>query len=365
MKDNFTTIKYSIQNEKFKYNTRKSELKKGSLVFRGKHPLKEVENYKESLKRKKLLKRYDDNYYQLNKTIKVGGLMAFNLCSKELKKEFEIDYPIVINHRDEAIKQEFEINNIVSTDSIFHNNVNINALKMIDISELESNFDFISEHDPNNFSPIENLIKKILISFNYISKVSRHGIAEKDECDIVDEITGKQVEVVTEFKNRLKYDKTPQKNIEALVVECVDNNLIHTSPALIKKYVKNNYTDTYEKQLAIFCIGSKRAVSSMLKKLSSNLNRETVKNNFSVIYLLYYDLITETYYWYPSRDNKVIKLDNIKEKMIYKRKINYSDMKDNNKYLMTCINIFNEETLITYLTKSEIESFVTKMKIIL
>ena len=40
MKDNLSTIKYSIQDEKFKYHMAKSELKKGSLISKKIHPIK-------------------------------------------------------------------------------------------------------------------------------------------------------------------------------------------------------------------------------------------------------------------------------------------------------------------------------------
>ena len=140
MKDNLSTIKYSIQDKKFKYHMIKSQLKKDSLISKKTHPLKEVENYKKKLMNKKLLENYNADYYVLKKTIKVGGLMAYNLYSGKIKKEFEINYPIVINKSDDMIKQEFKIKNIFSIDSILHNNVNIGAYKLKKISKLEINF---------------------------------------------------------------------------------------------------------------------------------------------------------------------------------------------------------------------------------
>ena len=137
--------------------------------------------------------------------------MAFNLYSGIIKKEFEIDYPIVINKNDDMIKQEFEIKNIFSTDSILHNNVNVGAYKLNRISKLKMNFNFISEHDADKFAPVEEVIKNLLIKYSHISNRARHGISKLKECDIVDETTNKQIEVITEFKNRLKKDKTPQK----------------------------------------------------------------------------------------------------------------------------------------------------------
>ena len=70
MKDNLSTIKYSIRDEKFKYHIAKSELKKGSIISKKIHPIKDVENYKIKLINKKLLKEYNNDYYILKKTIR-------------------------------------------------------------------------------------------------------------------------------------------------------------------------------------------------------------------------------------------------------------------------------------------------------
>lgn len=365
MRDNLSTIKYSIQDEKFKYHMAKSELKKGSLISKKIHPIKDVENYKIKLINKKVLKDYNDDYYILKKTIRVGGLMAFNLYSGIIKKEFEIDYPIVINKNDDMIKQEFEIKNIFSTDSILHNNVNAGAYKLNRISKLKMNFNFISEHDADKFAPVEEVIKNLLIKYSHISNRARHGISKLKECDIVDETTNKQIEVITEFKNRLKKDKTPQKNIDMLVIECVDNNLIKTSKALIEKYIKKDYDSKYEKQLAIFCVGTRQAVATMLEKLVENLKEKVIKNNFNKLYVLFYDFVKEEYYWYPTTNNDIEKVDNIADRIIYKTDINYKNMLDDEKYLIECKNIFNSETMITYLTGKEIKDFANKIELIM
>ncbi len=365
MKDNLSTIKYSIQDKKFKYHMIKSQLKKDSLISKKTHPLKEVENYKKKLMNKKLLENYNADYYVLKKTIKVGGLMAYNLYSGKIKKEFEINYPIVINKSDDMIKQEFKIKNIFSIDSILHNNVNIGAYKLKKISKLEINFNFISEHNADKFSPVEEIIKNLLIKYSHISKHARHGISKFKECDIVDETTNKQIEVITEFKNRLKKDKTPQKNIDMLIIECVDNNLIKTSKALIEKYIKKDYTSKYEKQLAIFCIGTRQAVVTMLEKLADNLKETVIKNNFKKLYILFYDFVKEKYYWYPTEKNDVKKVNNIVDRIIYKTNINYKDILNNEKYLIECKNIFNSDIMITFLTGKEIKDFANRIELII
>ena len=365
MKENSKSAHYSIQKEKFKYHIVKSELKKGSLISKKIHPLKEVEIYKQKLITKKCLKDYNEDYYILRNTIKIGGLMAYNLYFGEIKKEFERVNPIVINTNDTLIKQELHMKNILSINSILHNNFCIDAYKLKKISTLEMNFDFISEHDPDKFSPVEEIIKKRLIKYSYISDQSRHGIASLKECDIVDEINGKQIEVITEFKNRLKKDKTPHKNIDMLVIECVDNVFIKTSKALKEKFLKKSYTNQYEKQLAIFCIGNWESVVTMLEKLVKNLQEEVIKNNFTKLYILFYDFVNESYYWYPTLDDEIEKIENISEKIIYKTETKFCNIKKGNKYLIECENIFNSDIMIAYLTSEEINTLVNKINLII
>lgn len=365
MKNNSKSITYSIKYEKFKYHIIKSQLKKGSLIAKNDHPLKEVEDYKRKLIHKKVLKHYNNNYYILKRTIKIGGLMAYNLYSGKTKKEFEIDYPIVINKNDNMIKLESKTKNIISTDWILHSNLNMSAFKLKRISKLEMNFNFISEHNADRFIPVEEVIKNLLIKYHYISNQARHGISNLKECDIVDEATNKQIEVVTEFKNRLKTDKMPQSNVDMLVVECVDNDFIKTSKALIDKYIKKDYTDKYEKQLAIFCIGNRKAVGTMAEKLINNLKDKVIKNNFTKLYILFYDLVKEEYYWYPTQNNDVKKINNIADKIVYKTYINYNDVLDDEKYLIECESVFNSETMISYLTGKEIKAFASRIDLII
>ena len=150
-----------------------------------------------------------------------------------------------------------------------------------------------------------------------------------------------------------------------LVIECVDNYLIKTSKALIEKYIKKDYDSKYEKQLAIFCVGTRQAVATMLEKLVENLKEKVIKNNFTKLYVLFYDFVKEEYYWYPTTNNDIEKVDNIADRIIYKTDINYKNMLDDEKYLIECKNIFNSETMITYLTGKEIKDFANKIELIM
>lgn len=362
MNKKLKTIKHSIQDNKFKYNIIKAQLKKGTYISKKIHPIKEVENYKNKLIESRILKSLNLDYYVLKKTIRIGGLMAYNLYAGELKDEFEINYPIVLNY--DKIEKEFKIKNIYSIDNIFYNNLNIDAFRLEKISNIYMNFDFINEHNPNKFMPVEETIKNQLIKFNYITSKARHGLVKDKECDIVDEESEIQIEVVTEFKNRLKKDKSPQNNIDMMIIEYVNNNLIKPSDALLKKFIKKDYNDKYEKHLAIFCIGNIETVNTMLKKLAEELKEQVIKNDFKKKYILFYDLVLEKYYWYPDDNDNVILVNDVKEKIIYKKEINYSDMINEEKYFLECKNIFTSDVIIVCLKKNEIEDFVNKMRIL-
>lgn len=365
MAENHSTIIYSIQDYGFKYHLEKAELKKGSLISKKVHPAIEVEDYKTKLIKKRVLKDYNQYYYILKKTIKIGGLMAYNLFAGENKEKFDINYPIVINSKYDSFGNEYYIKNIFSTDSILHTNVAISSYKLKKVSSLKMNFDFIREHEPNKFSPIERVIKDLLVRYSYIDKRARHGIDTLKECDIVDEKNSKQVEVIVEFKNRLKNDKMPQNNIDMLVIENTDNNLIQTSKALINKYEKKEYTEKYEKGLAIFCVGNRESVITMLNQLIKNLKSKTVKNNFTMLYILYYDMVRDEYYWYPSLERDIEKVAGISDKIIYKKEIDYNEMVDDEKYLIECKSIFNSGIMISYLTGKEIRDFAKKIDLII
>ena len=103
----------------------------------------------------------------------------------------------------------------------------------------------------------------------------------------------------------------------------------------------------------------------MLEKLVENLKEKVIKNNFTKLYVLFYDFVKEEYYWYPTTNNDIEKVDNIADRIIYKTDINYKNMLDDEKYLIECKNIFNSETMISYLTGKEIKDFANKIELIM
>lgn len=359
--NNRSTIIYTMNTPGFKYHIVKGEMKKGSIISKKTHPIAIVNEYKKKLiNTKKLLDKGE--YYVLKETIKVGALMAYNLHTGELEQNIDSKNDIIINHNDKKIIDEFGIDNVYSTDAILRNNEYKDSMLIDSIYEISVNFDTLSNQNPDEFSEVEKLFYNVLIDEKIIYSDSRHGKTENKECDIVDEKKNIQIEIVTEFKNRIKQDKTPHRNIELFMIEMVDNNLIHSSKAILKKFFEKTYTNKYNKQIGVFCFGNQKSVKIMLEKLKENIKGKNVKNDFSAIYIIWYDCIYDEYYFYNS-NGKIKKLNNIKTKIVCKKKIQFEDMQNNHKYLLVLKNVFKSESAVSYLTKEDIIDHLKNLNI--
>lgn len=348
------TIIYTLNGTNFKYHITKGQLKKESTIAKKEHPIQEVNDFRESLRKKGLLTECKNNY-RLKKSIKVGALMAYNLHTGKLEKNIKSNNNLVIRRNDKKLKEEFDLENIYSTDSDIRNFENMDSMKIDNICEVELDFSKLSNHNPDQFSDVELLFFDVLKQENIIDKNSRHGISGNKECDIVDEKNKIQIEIVTEFKNRMQKESQPQKNINMFLLEAVDNNLIVSSKAIINKFCTKKYTNKYEKELGIFCFGSTLAVKRMFRILKGTLQQQSVKNKFIKIYIIWNDFINDKFYLLNSNDKKTKELNNINLKVLNKNKVNYCEMKDNERYLITFKNIFNDKVAIGYFTKQEIK----------
>lgn len=302
-------------------------------------------------------------YYILKDTIRVGATMAYNLHCGDFKSEIESNNDIVVNCLDKKVIEEFDMKNIYSTDAKLRNSLSLDSMELIGLKEVEIDFSVLSDPNPDNFSKLEKNFCDVLIQESIISNNVRHGLTANNECDIVDEERGIQIEIVTEFKNRLKKDKTPQKNIDMFMIEAVDNNLIKSSKALIKKFMDKSYTNNYELELGIFCVGPKSSIKTMLEVLSNNLKNGNVKNDFKKIHILWYDFITNKYYLYSSYGNLNKELQDLNLGLVKMKDINLVDMHDGRKYLMVLKNIFGKEGAISYLEKKDILTRIKELRI--
>lgn len=360
--DNKTTISYTIKEIDFKYHIVKGELKKGSTISKKQHPINEVNNFRESLKRRGLLLDCKNNY-KLKKTIRVGSLMAYNLHKGELEKSIGSNNSIVIRHDDEKNIEAFVAGNIYSTDSNIRNYERMDSMVIDSIYEVDLDFSKLSNHNPNEFSDVELLFFDVLKKERIISENSRHGLSDKRECDIVDDKNKVQIEIVTEFKNRIFNEKQPHKNIEMFLLEEVENNLTISSEAILKKFCTKEYTNEFEKELGIFCLGSNLSIRKMVQVLNESLKNKNIKNDFTKIHIIWNDFISDKYYLFNSNDESVKELKNIKLKILNKNKIDYLHMEENKKYLIISKNIFDGNFTIGYFSKQQIEERVKALRI--
>ena len=202
----------------------------------------------------------------------------------------------------------------------------------------------------------------MLVSEKLISKDSRHGRASDGECDIVDEKNEIQIELITEFKSRIKKDKMPHKNIESFMLEFINSNLIHTSEALKEKFFDKEYTNKYKKGLGMFCFGDRTVVEKMLKKLLEQIKKTSVKNDYTRLYIIWYDLINDEYWLYSSSTIKPIKIES-RFKIVNKKKIKYEEMDDQSNYLVLLKCIFKPLFIISYLSKKELIALIKRNNI--
>lgn len=365
------SLRSTIRWQGFAYHIEKSQLHKGSLISKQKHPLKQVEEFKRKLFQKNKLQDRGDHYI-LKKTISVGYVMALNLHYGKFVNTQNSKLNKAKNDYLTAIKpstiNELKLGNISACGAPLHKSYFQDSLILEELIEVEINFNVISKHNGDKFSTIEKLFYDTAIDMGLISKESRHGISLQHECDIVDEVNGIQIEVITEFKNRFPKDKIPHKNLGAMSLELVGNNFIHTSSAMSDKYYKKTYTSKYAKILAIYCIGNESAVEGMLKSIIKDIdNKGKTKNKFENVWIIYNDFIrNKTFFMYSIKNHVPIKKEIKTNVGILSRK-RHASLKELNKtgsYYVYAKSIFNKNDTITGVLEGyEIQKLANRLHI--
>lgn len=357
----------------FAYNVAKSQLKKGSTVSKKIHPVEQVEKMKyKLLATGKLID--SGTQYTLKKTITTGILMAYNLHYGEL-----------INSRSEnwrkggyyafankKIEKEIMIKNIATSESTIITSEFLDSLRLKEISKVMLDYSYLNEHNGDDFSPIEKLFFDELSKRRVISRKSRHGLTKDNECDIVDEENRIQIEVITEFKSRIKKTKAPQDDFDSIGLECIGNIFIKPSKALLDKYYKKNYTNRYKKHLAIYCLGDRNAVIGLACAIQENFKQMgKTKNDFENLYIIWNDFYNgnRTYLMYSisgSKDNPLVEEIHTDISIIKKcGETNYSQLDPDEYYILNTESIFDDKTAVGILPGSEIVKIINKLKIII
>lgn len=366
---NRSSYKYCIKAEGFKYHILKGQLYKDSTISKLVHPFSEVETIKEQLKKRHLLKDVGEKWI-IKRTIHIGLMMAINLHFGTIIKENPFEQNIIIPAEDaEQIKQQLPDKGFIVTDSELQKRLSKDSIALEKLYELFIDYDFFRNHKSDEFGRDEFFVCKCLQHKGVLSSEIRHGNADKCEADIIDEKTGKQYEVIFEFKNTIskKKDSIKFSNPEYLLPEIVDNYYIHPSKSLIGKFIDKEYTDRFEKNLVIFTFGTYSSTKTLLSVLGKKLEskEKNIKNHYKDIYIFTYDFVDSRLLFLQVTDPKYDEIDFCEEELgfISKKEINYDNIVDDTNYLMVCKEIFSGEENIGFFSGNEIKQFVKELRI--
>ena len=343
------SISHTVREMGFKYDILKGELSHGCIISKSVHPISEVEVLKEKLLGRNYLKNAGTHWI-LKKNIRTGLLMAVNLHLGYFVAEPPYKQDIIVTSEEaDKLRENLEQKHVcVSNSDIVMKSLR-DTLRLSSVNIMEVNQSIFKHHEPNTFAPEEAFVLRILQNRGVISSSARHGISERNEADIVDEIRKEQFEVVYEFKTELSKKKMKPGFIfspEILVLQLVDNPFIHTSNALKKKFMKK-YIKQYRPNLVILTFGTEDVVISMLESLSDNLYKEdNVELNFSQIYIVSLDFLREQALFFRISATGAFHIERFPCKndelgFIKLTPICFETIEDTRKYLMICDGIFD------------------------
>lgn len=346
------------KDSSFRYHFTKGYFLAGSRISNLTHPVNEVNELRESLLRsKKLIKRGSDIFLKSN--LKIGLLMAYNLHCGKLENELEslsqdLNLYKIISELPYFFKGE-----IVSTGNEFFINLYRKCVKFKSISSFALNYEFLKGEHPNEFSQSELFTAKILHKHGFLTADFSHGNIDLNECDIVDNNLNIQIEVTFAFKTELMdRKKRPFYDVERILSEFNDNQFIRPSESLMKK-MSNEYSPELTPFLAVLMIGTADSSLKLFERLIDKLESQGLQvSPFSGYFFITYD---------PMKDHICI-LSTIKNEIIYdedcndftfvkKEPIDFSDMNEDEKYLVSLKDLFTNENQLLLMNKRDFMSY--------
>lgn len=356
------TIQYVIQEEGFKYHTRKCVLMKGSIVSKDIHPVNEVEQLKKELiKAKRLSDKH--THYICKKNIRTGALMAYNLHQGHLVSELP-QFTITINGRpgeDTNIKEAFKLgSNVFSADNDYPRLIEKDCFKVRKIIKGSLCKDFFEREHGENFSIIELFVTEVLESVGVL-KNYRRGDAKKKECDIVDEDKQCQIEIVRFFdekiSDKVRYNRKPDSEEQALLFEYCDIGYNRVPRGVLNKFTKKTYSNKYPKELAIYTIGSLEQALRKVEKLLEELDqKEDFSTEYEQIHIIVHDPLIKEEVYYCSRGREVFISDHqfAYSPLIGRTTVQLDEMLDEEKYFVIKDNLFCDVTQIMWMKGEDI-----------
>ena len=372
MPENRSTISHSVRGPGFRYDVMKGELSKGSHISKATHPLTEVEESKQRLLQRKVLKDMG-THWELRSNVRTGILMAVNLHAGELLTEAPYRQDIIVSEAEATkLQGKLQEKQICVSDSEIVMKSICDTLRFSSVNIMEVDKEVFNHHGSDSFGKEEAFVLKILQEQGVVSTSARHGEAGKKEADIVDETTGEQFEITYEFKTSLSKKKKMQPDWlfdpATLILQLVDNPFIHTSKSLMNKFEKE-YTDRYRTNLVILTLGTKQAIVSMLEALSKELKESKMTEiNFSSAYIIALDFIDEKAIFCRISPGKQF----FAEQFPYNNEdlgfikitpVDFSTIEDGKKYLMICRDIFEDLFRCRYDEASELRKWAKEVRI--
>lgn len=364
-------LKHKIKEEGFKYDVLKGQLKKGSTISKEIHPVREVEILKKELHKKHFLKDAG-NVYELKKPLYTGVLMARNLHCGKLIKENDLRQNICFTHNErDKVTCDLYTGNIISSDSDIVKITQKHNYKLKNIYSIDVDKSFLQNHSSNGFGKDEEYVLKILQERGIVSKNARHGNANLNEADIVDEINKSQYEIIYESKLQPAKKKNLSKILFDPKIQTMrlisDNPFCITSKALENKFKHKKYSSKYKTYLVILNIGTYKTTIDLIGKIAKMLEGESFELPFIDIIILSYDFLNETTTFVQAKENEFDerKYKDVNFDFINKKKVSVSDLKENVVYTIQCTGIFDNKEMIFNGSMDEIKNMIKELKIFL
>ena len=363
--DNTSTIRYTLKKESFEYHFKKQMMiAKGCVISAEVHPIFEVEQLKSDLKNSGLLYAVDSGY-RLKKNYAVGPLMALNLCSNKTELSLEsIKQDIVINggdSSDDDIRSYFDIKNVVSSDSCFAKGLYRHELKFEKLETITADKYLFEREQGKSFSNTEQFVVEVLDKANII-KDYRRGDDSLHEADIV--CGSRQIEIVNCFNAANNVIRFKEHDVSAsIVIDLVDTDHFKIPVGVIKKFTSKNYTDSLSLELAMLMIGSTQTSTKILCLLKTELEKVMLKNNFQVIHFVMVDPAKDLITVISSGEERRIKSDYMSIKLYKKQMADLGTIDSENRYLLSCKNIFTNDEVLLLESGETIERFIKETAI--
>lgn len=351
--------KFMLTDSGFAYDLRRGVLCAGSWISGKGHPLADVEALKIRLIEEGAVAKREERFECL-RDIETGPLMAYNLCRGQFQKELPDCLIAFDEEGDELIpaREAWKLWAMYSPDEAFRARIEKDSYRITKIMEARYDYTFVNGKGDGSLSKVEQFVVDALKAAGAIDEW-RRGDAMQHECDIVDEAGGRQIEFVSLFDEkippRIRYANELNEE-QALVLEYTDFGYNVVAKGVINKFTLKNYTDRYDKELAIYTIGPAEEgadkIQALQEKLSARIDQ--IRNNYKRIHIILHDPLVEESFIYCSNDRFETYPDNLcSENIVERHPASIESIDPDKNYFVVKTCIFNQSDRSLHWAKGE------------